>query len=289
MRHTLIALVALGALSACAVRASDPAPAPELTAAQLDRLERAEAGLVRTCMAGHGFRYWPAPPAGDEEKYHADFVLDDVAWARVHGYGSRSPRVVRARQQRNPNQVYVESLSGARRAAYAAALDGTSADGVLTVRLPTGATAATPRGGCRATAQQRLYGDRETWFRVSGVAMNLTPLWVPDLVGDPRFGTALTAWSACMRRAGHSYADPQEVRAALPALTEGLTEAQARAAESGLAVTEARCARDVALADTARALKRVYLARVSARYRTELAAYGRLQREALARADRARG
>ncbi|MFJ6656384.1 hypothetical protein ACIQNG_08480 [Streptomyces sp. NPDC091377] len=292
MRRTVTALgtgavIALCALTACTVPATtDPAAsAPELTATQQDRIERAEEQLVQTCMTGHGFRYWPEPPAGDAEEHGTDFVLDDIARARAQGYGSRVQRGLLARRQRGPNATYRESLSARDRARYSATLAGDPADGALTAELPTGGTLVTPRGGCRATAQQELYGDRAAWFRANGIAMNLTPLWVPALVEDPRFTEALTAWSACMRGKGHSFADPRAVRTALPRLTEGQREAKAYATEVRLAVAEATCARDSALADTARALKPVYVARARARYGEELALHGRLQRAALARAE----
>ncbi|MFK4070021.1 hypothetical protein [Streptomyces sp. NPDC029674] len=294
MRRTIATLgtgtaIALCSLTACTAPVADsshrPAPAPRLTNAQLDRIQRAEGRLIQRCMTERGFRYWPVPPANAEAGHSSGFVLDDVAWARAHGYGSDSPRQSLAQQRQNPNRAYVESLSGVRRAAYSAALTGDASEGVLTAELPTGGTLTTPRGGCRATAEKKLYGDRETWFRVNGIAMNLTPLWVPKLVKDARFTKALAAWSACMRDKGHTYADPPGIRAALPALTKGLSREGARAVETELAVAEATCARDSRLADRARSLKRTYFGPVRAKYREELAVHSRLQQAALTRAE----
>ncbi|MFG2553029.1 hypothetical protein ACGFWF_24195 [Streptomyces sp. NPDC048581] len=283
-----------GCLAACAGPAGESTAAAVensgVTAAQQSRIERAEALLIQKCMTKHGFRYWPAPLTGAEESRSSRFVLDDIAWARAHGYGGRTEHRLLAQRRQNPNRTYVESLAVAKRAAYSAALNGDpSRGGVLTADLPGGGTLTTPRGGCRATAQQELYGDRETWFRVSGVAMNLTPLWVPSLVKDARFTKALEAWSVCMRRKGYSYADPREIRTNLSGLTKGLSQAQTHATEVELAVAEATCARGSALADTARALKRTYLGRVSARYGKELALYRQLQRAALKRAEEITG
>ncbi|MGW6529436.1 hypothetical protein [Streptomyces venezuelae] len=294
MRRTAAALGAgtatvLCALAACTAPAAEPAhrptSPPRLTDAQLARIERAEGLLIQRCMARKGFQYTPVPPSVAQPTRGSGFVLDDIAWARAHGYGSRGLHEPRGGKRQGPDRGYLRSLSAAHRARYSATLSGTASEGVLTAELPTGGTLATARGGCRARAEEELYGDRATWFRVSSTAMNLTPLWVPKLVEDTRFKKALGAWSACMRDKGHRYADPSEIRAALPALAKGLGKNKARAIETALAVAEATCARDSALADRARALKRTYFAPVRAKYREELALHDRLEAAALTRAD----
>ncbi|MFI6296263.1 hypothetical protein ACIBEJ_32035 [Nonomuraea sp. NPDC050790] len=262
-------------------------PARELTAAEHAELERAEHLLVRRCMAAAGFRYHPpAAPAGDDARHLSLLVLDDIAWARRNGYGGRIQQKVLAARPHDPNRLYRDSLDPARRERYDLALGGGRDTKVLSARLPGGGTINNALGGCRGTAKDRLYGDRATWFRLDKIASNLQPLYLPELTKDPRFVTALTAWSACMRRGGHAYASPPEIRAALPGLTAGLKPDDAHAAEVRLAVTEATCARSSGLPGTARALQPHYLAKAARPYAEELAEHGRMLRAALDRARR---
>lgn len=287
-RAAVAVTVATGALTACAPQ-GDLTVQRELTVAERIQLQQAEERLTRACMAREGFPYWIQAPLSVEERQGFGFVLDDVGWATRNGYGSRIQQRVLDTKKSNANLRYRGSLTKARLARYTAALSGGPGAPVLSVALPAGGTISSLLGGCQAKAQEELYGDRETWFRVDKIATNLSPLYLPDLVEDERFSTALRAWSRCMGREGHTYANPSEIRSALPRLTKGLTSAKAYAVEVRLAVAEATCARTSALADTGRALQREYRDRASKPYTADLALHSRLEHAALARAGQLTG
>ncbi|GAA3605735.1 hypothetical protein GCM10022419_108180 [Nonomuraea rosea] len=279
------AALACGLLAACAVTPDDAGPGPAtLTDADEALLKRAELLLVQACMKRQGFRYWvPEPPAAQDRR-GAGFVLDDPAWAREHGYGLLDQRQMEESKRNDLNKAYRDSLPPADRTRYSVALGGGGDNKVLTATLPDGGTIHNALGGCQAYGKERLYGDRQRWFRLEKTATNLVPLYMRELTGDPRFSTALTAWSACMRRHRHTYVSPSEIRAALPGLTADLAPDRAHALEVELAVAEATCARTSSLADTVRALQARYRAKVHERFAAELDAHGRVVRGALERA-----
>ncbi|MEU5217419.1 hypothetical protein AB0G79_14625 [Streptomyces sp. NPDC020807] len=290
-RRVLIALVAMaaitiGGLAGCSEeRAPEPTvPARELTGPEQARLGYAEELLVQRCMERKGFRYRAQRPLEGVELQNSGFVLDDVEWARAHGYGSDVGRKVEAARRDDPNRLYAEGLSGARLAQYRAALLGGPDSRKLSVDLPTGQRVTAELGGCQAQAGKELYGDPETWFRVDTIAVNLLPLYVPQLVKDERFADAVDAWARCMRGKGHDYADPNEIDAALPALLKKQSPAAARTTEVRLAVAEATCAHSSGLAATGERLEREYRLRASKPYASELATRSRLQHTALAQA-----
>ncbi|MEV0379052.1 hypothetical protein [Nonomuraea sp. NPDC050643] len=279
---TLCTALACASLVACA-----PAPAAaELTGAERSELERAEGLLVQRCMARQGFRYWPAPPLTADERRGSGYVLSDPGWAREHGYGGRLARRAAAAKKDDPNLPYFAGLSEERRARYNAAFEGERDVLRLTAGLPSGGTISGTFGGCTGEAKRLLFGDLGTWFRAGKIAMNLMPLYVPDLLADRRFVAAQRDWSRCMARQGHSYADPPEIRQALARLTDGMDATRAHAVEVRLAVAEATCARQTSFADLARSLERRYRERAARPYARELADLGHLEREALERARR---
>ncbi|WP_336214086.1 hypothetical protein [Nonomuraea sp. LPB2021202275-12-8] len=280
--------VALTVPAACAApQAQGPAfSGGELTDAERIELERAEEVLTQRCMARHGFPYWPAPPLSAEERRSIGYVLTDVAWARIHGYGGRIERKLLAAKKTNRNIAYRNSLIAPQRTRYDAALRGGRDVKPLSATLPAGGRITSMLGGCGAEAQEGLYGDREEWFRLDKTATNLLPLYVPDLVKDPRFSAAQQAWARCMSRKGHPYTEPPEVRATLPRLTRGLSSEKSHSLEVELAVTEATCARTSSLADTARSLQAHYRERAGRPYARDLAEHRRLERAALDRARR---
>ncbi|PAK22325.1 hypothetical protein CJD44_36125 [Streptomyces sp. alain-838] len=248
-------------------------------------LQRAEAVLVKKCMERHGFKYWVGPlPTADELK-GGGYVLTDVGWAKRHGYGSRLQERLKDAQRRDPNHAYADSLPEKERIRYGKALEGGPSAGMLTAELPGGGTVRTPRESCQTDAKERLYGDFDRWFKAEKTATNLTSVYVTDLLRDRRFVGAVEKWAACMRDAGHAYADPPAVREALPRLTEGLDADRAFATEVRLAVAEATCATETPLAETARALDGEYREKRLTEYADDIAAYERMSLAALARAE----
>lgn len=261
----------------------------EITDHDRARIRHAEQLVVQECMRRQGFRYWVAAVPSAEESRGGGYVLDAPEWAAEHGYGSRLESRALAARTSDPNLGHREKLSKARLRQYLAALVGPPGTPEMSVEIPGGGTISKAVGGCEAKAEERLYGDRENWFRASRVAGNLTPLYVPDLLRDKRFVAALAKWSRCMRDRNRPYPDPQAARAAVPGLTEGLAEKQAFAVEVRLAVDEATCARDTGFAVAARALENEYRDGLRDRYGEELDTRDRMERAALARAEQITG
>lgn len=263
----------------------DVAVARELTDAEQMQVDQALELLVRDCMKAEGFRYQPVPVASVEERQGSGYVLDDVGWAREHGYGLELEDRVAEIQQNDPNHAYANALPEAERIRWSTALDGDPSGGLLTAELPAGGSVQTPRDSCFAQAKDELYGDFAGWFQAEKVAMNLVGLYAPDIIADERFETALTAWSECMRRHGHEYLDPPAIREDLPGLLKGLGDEKARAVEKELAVAEATCAvRETSLVSTALDLEDEYRGRLD-QYDDAVADYRRMQVAALERAE----
>ncbi|MFI7141348.1 hypothetical protein ACIBQ5_27565 [Streptomyces massasporeus] len=287
-----LALALTGCGPAQKPAAEAPPSAPEgasLTEAQLAVIDRAELVLTKKCMARHGHPYWVAPSMRADELRAPGYVLDDVGWARRHGYGGGIQQKALAAKRHDRNITYRAGLSEAEARAYVRALSGGPGTPLLTTPLPGGGKVRASNGGCEADAKKRLYGDPSVWFRADKTATNLTPLYVPRLLRDERFTKAQRLWAVCMRRAGHSYPDPTAIRSALPRLTQGLDAGRAHTAEVRLAVAEATCARSTGFAETARRLEREHSAPVRARFARDIATRDRLQRAALTRAERILG
>ena len=257
----------------------------ELTDAEQLLVQRAEGLLVKRCMEAAGFTYWvERQPSADELK-GGGYVLTDVDWAKRHGYGSRISQKLQDTQRDDPNHAYANALPDKERVRYSKTLEGGPSVGMVTAELPGGGTVQTPRESCQVDAKSELYGDFETWFKAEKTATNLTSLYVPKLLEDERFVTAVEQWSACMREKGHDYADPPAVQERLPRLTKGLSSDKAYATEVRLAVTEATCATGTPLAATARALNTEYREKLLGTYGEDVAAYQRMSVGALARAE----
>lgn len=263
----------------------DVAVARELTDAEQVQVDQALELLVRDCMKAEGFRYQPVPVASVEERQGSGYVLDDVAWAREHGYGLELEGRGAEIQQSDPNHAYVNELPEAERIRWSTALDGDPSGGMLTAELPAGGSVQTPRDSCFAQAKDELYGDFAAWFQAEKVATNLVGLYAPDILADRRFAAELDAWSDCMSRRGHDYPDPPAIRDDLHRLLEGLSDVRARAVEKELAVVEATCAvRETALVSTALDLEDEYRGRLD-QYDDAIADYRRMQVLALENAE----
>lgn len=256
-------------------RADGPArQAGFLTAADARLLNSAEQILIRTCMAQHGFRYWPVPLPSDPQ---FPYLNNSVAWARRHGFG-REPTGLQ--QAVSAGNRYLSQLPAARRQAYGVALNGVGPGGP-------GVTAALPQGGglvgqntgsCRTRAQTQLYRDFRVWFQAKVVTDNLPAIWQSQVLGHPGYRHAVRRWAACVRAAGYRYSSP------LSAAFEPTAESRPRPPEIRLAVTDARCVRGAGLDSVGRRLSAHYARPLQARYGAEISAGRRLSLAALPRA-----
>ncbi|MFF9088476.1 hypothetical protein ACF1BE_19015 [Streptomyces sp. NPDC014991] len=287
-------LAAVLLLGGCGAATGGPAPGPGPAGSSREPgpresrvLARAEQVLISRCMAARGFRYEVTAVAGTSGEGARSFpyVIDDVAWARAHGYGGRQERLRAEARRADPNQRYFHGLPPAARAAARTALMGSSPVG-LSVRAPTRMTITASTEGCIADAERTLYGDLEGWFRVKVITINLRPVRETRVRRDRRYVAAVGQWAACMRAAGRPYAGPDESRQAAARYRERLPASEADAAGTALAVIEATCATGTPLARVSRALDRSYGDRLRAQYREELVARWRFQNAALPMARR---
>ncbi|MEW1588210.1 hypothetical protein AB0283_22545 [Micromonospora vinacea] len=252
----------------------DPAPAGPVTAEDRRILVRAESLLTRDCMTRAGFQMWlgTSPPA--DELLSFPYVVDDVGWARRHGFGSDLVQAVDARRRADPNQRYASGLSPERREAFLAALNGARPEG-LEARLPSGGVMRRSAEGCTSVAQRQLYGDLTEWYRSSKVVADLTYLRQRRVLADPAWTAALRPWARCLRQQGYTADTPERLRESVGP--------RGRADEIAAAVAEARCAQD-GLAATTRALDARHGDELTAAYHQDVAAKNRLEHGAIPRA-----
>ena len=294
MRKAMIGLFLVSAvLTGCADAAHTPRPTVGLPAAQAAapltdaeqlRISDAQQRLIATCMRRQGFEFWEAERLSLAESRTLGYVLDDVAWAREYGYGSRLQAEDAAARAANPNLAYRKTLSEQRRQAYDKALDGGLDVPVISVRIPGGGTVSKQMGGCVAGSEKRLYGDPREWFRAEKISGHLRSLYVPKVLADQRFSAALDAWSRCMKKAGYDYKDPGASRQAAIARSELTAEPKVFEAERKLAVADATCALATDLRSIGEQRERHYVTRLHDRYGNALDTYFRLQHQALDRA-----
>ncbi|MCS0603576.1 hypothetical protein NX794_20505 [Streptomyces sp. LP11] len=240
-------------------------------------LDIAEQLLERDCMRRHGFRFWVVPPAASTTRHDFPYAVDDVGWARAHGYGADRYAALRRADSTNPNKRYLLSLRPDRRTALVAALNGSRPSG-LAVDLPNGARVSHSDEGCTAEAERSLYGDLPAWFRATRTTAFLDGERVAAVQRDPRYLGARDRWARCMKAAGFPYADPQDSRAAASA--QGVS----RAREIRLAVAEATCAVSTGLSRVAADLDHSYDVRLRKRYPGVYGDLARLKAAALPRA-----
>jgi hypothetical protein len=228
--------------------------------ADLDLLSQAEETLIQRCMAQRGFRYHKVPFVSDSDEERFPFVVDDVAWAGSHGYGSAAPAAEPDDEYNGPNSPDFAGLSASGREAYSAALYGSEGGPHVVVTLPDGGgRLAHSTGGCQADAERQLYGSFGRWFRDVAVVANLAGLAAGRATADPRYQHALSAWDRCMGAAGHAVDSPQQWRLQLRSEMTDLHGAAAQAAERRYATTEARCAVSTRFGPVSRDVYRSYL------------------------------
>ncbi|MET7690326.1 hypothetical protein ABZT06_20480 [Streptomyces sp. NPDC005483] len=272
-----------------AAKAEAVAAATKLTYAQDLRISDAEQHLITLCMRKRGFRYWEEEPLGLEESRPVGYVQDDVDWAHRHGYGSRIMAKEDRTRLHNPNIAYRKSLSRSRQEAFDIAMDGGRDAVVLKSPTPSGGTISKQSGGCAGQAEEMLYGDPAAWFRSDVTVRNLRPLYVDKLLHDKEFTSAVRAWSHCMNKAGHPFPDPDAARQSTREHSAEQTraeEARTFANETRIAVADATCARFVSLRAIGERREAHYVGELAGKYGRALDAHLRMQRHALAVAER---
>ncbi|MET7730586.1 hypothetical protein ABZT02_04405 [Streptomyces sp. NPDC005402] len=272
-----------------AARAESAQAGQKLTYAQDLRISDAEQHLITVCMRKKGFRFWEEKPLSLEDSRPVGYVQDDIGWARRHGYGSRIAAQEDRARLRNPNIAYRKSLSRSRQKAFDIAMDGGREAVVLKSPTPSGGTISKQSGGCAGQAEKMLYADPAAWFRSDVSVRNLRPLYVDKLLRDKEFTSAVSAWSHCMNKAGHPFPDPDAARQSTREHSAEQTraeEARTFANETRIAVADATCARAVSLRAIGERREAHYVGELAGKYGHALDAHLRMQRYALAVAER---
>ena len=276
----ITAAAVLGTVAGCATTPRPPVSAQRLTGlSDADTLTVAEQLLLHDCMRGAGFDYVVADPREIPEVRDFPYVLDDVAWARRHGYGTDLRRAREHAAADDPNERYFQALPAKRRAAALVAANGSDPNR-LTITTIDGAQYGRDPRSCGSQAQQRLYGDLAGWFGARASMDAIDAMRVDAVLTDPAYVRATRPWAGCMRWSGHPVASPAALRATLP----DPRHPWPKATEISLATAEATCAERSGLAATATALDKHHDTALRARYRAVVSTYERLRAAALPRA-----
>src|SRR6266699_1223233 len=163
-----ICLTAAAGVSGVAVAASfggssSPVFPSPVRARDLNLLSTAEQLLIRACMQGHGFSYWPISASQFAPVEAYPLVVTSISWARANGL-SGFPVL-----SRDANQRYYNHLPAGRQSAYSNALVGEAGGPAVQVALPSGGTEGASSLGCEARAESELYGNYRAWFQASTV------------------------------------------------------------------------------------------------------------------------
>lgn len=273
---TRMTLVTLGLMLSCLSGCARTEPA---RLSDSDALDLGRQILIRDCMrqAGFDYRVTPRPVLPDDREF--PYVVDDVGWARKHGYGTDIQRSLEALRVADPNKRYFNALPAERRSAALSAANGVKPTG-LTAKDPGGVTMSRSDQGCQTSADRELFGDPQAWFQAKVTVQALGPIRISHVTADPQFAAATRPWAACMRAAGYPYASPVDLRNHLPPPEKPLPFAD----EQRMAVAEATCAVDSELAATAKALDARHDTLLRQQYKTDLDTEQRLRQVALPRA-----
>jgi hypothetical protein len=250
-----------------------------LTAREKTLLYDAEQILVQECMRRQGFTVWKVPQNPVPEAKDFPYGVDDVAWAKVHGYGSDIQRRIERVRATDPNRLYVQGLKPERSAAAIAALNGPSPVG-LKAAMPGGGALTRSTQGCTSTSEAALYGDLPDWFRVNSVTNALPGVRRNQVFADPAFTRAVRKWSACMRKGGYDYSGLDAAHAKFA----DVKTPKARSAEIRTAVAEAECSRSSGLSATANRLDQHYEAQLQKKYGATIRTRLRMENAALPKA-----
>lgn len=253
------------------------APLPLAVTPHSERLlYDAEQILTGDCMRRQDFKYWPIPFSGPmPAAQQSPYFISSVAWAQRNGFG-KTPSTHSAGP--DPNRYYFDHLASGRQTAYGLRLFGLSPHAAqVQVAIPLGGVIGHSQDGCQASAERNLYGNFGEWFRASTVVANLKPTWQAQVVGNPRYKSAVIRWARCMQTEGYTWSSPADAATAFRLPPEIRPPKQ----EIHAAVASAWCAMNTNLAAITRRLNASSANTLRAKYRSEVTALRRLQLQAI--------
>jgi hypothetical protein len=229
------------------------------------RVDEVDVSLTRKCMSAAGFAW-----AGVADKPKPDASGNRavrLGYARTHGYGLSDGRAAAGPESAGPDVG--ERLR--------TALLGPAND-LAEFVAPQGVVYTFPRQGCTARSHTAVYGDLDTWARISYLPQEFNLRLQSTATADPRYTVRLREWSTCLATKHYSYPSPNAVVEHLTAAyrTDHRTLRQRRASETEIAVQDVQCDFKVRLSATALDLRREYAQRLDPAERAELTRVSRL-------------
>ncbi|WP_329013005.1 hypothetical protein [Streptomyces sp. NBC_00690] len=229
---------------------------------QVGRVLRARAVLTASCMRRYGHT-WPVPASAAEtgtlnpaNTAHRYGLTDPVAAARYGYHPAPGSPLGRTRKKGPPAPVPPSE-------AVMVVATGADRDGSPMHKDRSGR--AIPRGGCLGEATAALSGDPDKIGNRELVgAINIGSHQQSQR--DSRVVAVFRAWSLCMQRHGHRYADPTEAPGASP---QYKAKNPSRG-EIALARTDVACKRETNVVGVWSAVDAAYQRRAIEQHRTEL-------------------
>src|SRR5437773_3278274 len=169
-------------------------PATSGTRAKLE--DQATEELVASCMASRGFTY---RPRRDGPPQPPDPELAPVEWAEKWGFGIATSVGTSTDEslEADPNDSYIQSLSGTQRNAFFTALRGAAEP----------AASSAPEG-CLPLANDQVYGRYNSVLTPVSDALESIG---PDIHQDSRVAPAIADWASCHVGAGLPRDHPERV------------------------------------------------------------------------------
>ncbi|GAA2125934.1 hypothetical protein [Streptomyces synnematoformans] len=129
-----------------------------------------------------------------------------------------------------------------------------------------------PNQGCAAKAHASVYGDLDTWARITYIPQEISLGLFKKATADERYHAALGRWRTCMSQYGYSYDSPSSIPSALSKAYEDSTEPldQRREKEITIAVRDMGCNRQVELSRTGLQLRREFARTIEPQQRAEM-------------------
>ncbi|MFI9604779.1 hypothetical protein ACIHCX_33890 [Streptomyces sp. NPDC052043] len=164
------------------------------------RLREREESAVADCMARRGFRYVPQRATVSERTVTTNpYGLLREEQARQDGYGAVGEILNGA-----GNDLPAATHHSAR---WTKELEGTHEEKFT---LPNNVVLTYRPDGCAYQAREAAYG--RGWNRLENELEGLQAAVMDRVQKDDRYAKALSGWSSCMRKSGHSYEDLQAPR-----------------------------------------------------------------------------
>ncbi|SEM63629.1 hypothetical protein [Nonomuraea pusilla] len=300
----LLAACSHAGASPGAARPSPSAPAGQATGAEVTFmaaygsydeqriLDRALQVKIARCMAMNGFTYHLSSAGTSSSEmarkqwggqFRMDLTNDDVTKSRREGYGfNREPG--RQAAPKDPNS-FVSSLPPARQQAWNRAMQG--GGGRAEANLPGIARVAIPSEGCIGEAYNELYGDLQTYIRVSGVMNGLGIPLKDRWEKDPQVVAAAEPWRRCMNSKGFPFKVWRDAVGAAVKLYEDKNASRQKAhpEEIRIATADAECSVQTGKSRVERARFAHYQQQVPEEWEPQIGQYKQIREAALTRAQ----